>query len=392
MLSPFDTYRGHILLLLLVFLFSTCKSMNLNRIKKLQLQTTDMFDHAFDNYMNFAFPKDELSPISCKGKTRDPDHTNWNLNDVLPGIPLTLIDSLDTILVIKGTESFHKAVETVIDTLHDFNLDSRVQVFEVTIRVLGGLLSAHLLLLDPEYHNPKYKNELLKLSIDLADRLLPAFDTPTKIPWPRVNLQKGVLPYESPNTCSAGASTLILEFGVLSRLTNNPTYERVAKTSLLAIFNRRSSLGIVGNSINVNTGAWGEKITGIGAGIDSFYEYLFKASILLGDEDDANYLAMFEYSMDAVSKWIMDPNGFIYKNIDLENGNLLTGWVDSLAAFWPGLLVLKGDLKKAILAHQFYFTIWRRFSTMFDVINIGLNGSIFLIKRLRSQLILYDLN
>jgi hypothetical protein len=88
-------------------------------------------------------------------------------------------------------------------------------------------------------------------------------------------------------------------------LTDNPVYEDVAKKALKAIWDRRSVLGIVGNGINIETGKWVESLTGIGAGIDSFYEYLIKCDILFGD--DPSYLTMFEDSMDSVNKWIKDP-------------------------------------------------------------------------------------
>lgn len=93
---------------------------------------------------------------------------------------------------------------------------------------MGGLLSAHLLATDNKlgYKMPGYKNQLLHLAKDLGDRLLPAFEnTKTGIPFPRVNLRSGVLSYETHNTCTAGAGTLVLEFGVLSLLTGDDRYE-----------------------------------------------------------------------------------------------------------------------------------------------------------------------
>ena len=54
-----------------------------------------------------------------------------------------------------------------------------VQVFEVTIRMLGGLLSSHLLMEDPNFPELApdwYMDDLLSLAHDLAERLLPAFD------------------------------------------------------------------------------------------------------------------------------------------------------------------------------------------------------------------------
>lgn len=103
------------------------------------------------------------------------------------GFSLTLIDSLDTLAVLGMQEDFEKSVKLVIDTVH-FNLDVRVQVFEVTIRVLGGLLSAHLLAKDNNMGSKIswYKDELLLMAKDLGDRLMPAFDTKFGLPYPRV--------------------------------------------------------------------------------------------------------------------------------------------------------------------------------------------------------------
>lgn len=56
------------------------------------------------------------------------------------GYALTLIDSLSSFVVLGDKEGFENAVKIVIDNV-TFDLDARVQVFEVTIRVLGGLVS-----------------------------------------------------------------------------------------------------------------------------------------------------------------------------------------------------------------------------------------------------------
>ena len=96
-------------------------------------------------------------------------------------------------------------------------------MFEANIRVLGGLLAAHLLIederntfgnLEPDW----YTGDLLTLAHDLADRLLMAFDdeTDTGIPHPRVHLQDGVPSDGKKVSNSAGAGSLILEFGNLS--------------------------------------------------------------------------------------------------------------------------------------------------------------------------------
>lgn len=195
----------------------------------LRKEAKDMFLHGYHGYLNNAFPMDELNPVACTGRGPDrqnPD--NINVNDVLGDFSLTLIDALDTLAVMKEPELFRQAIYLVQRHVRDFNINSRVQVFEVNIRVLGALLSGHLYASDPAMKSvvKGYKNELLIMAEDLGKRLMKAFEnTPTGIPWPRVNLRKGVLRDESPETCVAGAGSLLLEFGVLSRLTGDMTYE-----------------------------------------------------------------------------------------------------------------------------------------------------------------------
>jgi mannosidase alpha-like ER degradation enhancer 1 len=137
--------------------------------------------------MQHAFPLDELDPIHCIGRTADSDPENININDVLGNYSLTLIDSLDTLAIMGNRSEFWKAVDSVI-THVSFDQDHVVQLFEANVRVLGGLLSAHLMAVDPHFNltRDSYDNELLDLALDLASRLLPAFDqSKTAFPHPR---------------------------------------------------------------------------------------------------------------------------------------------------------------------------------------------------------------
>jgi mannosidase alpha-like ER degradation enhancer 1 len=226
--------------------------------------------------------------------------------------------------------------------------------------MLGGLLSAHLLATDAKlgYKIDWYNDELLHLAQDLADRLLPAFDTEFGIPWPRIHLQQGVLSFEVKEACTAGAGTLVLEFGVLSRLTGDPKYETKAKVALHQVWERRSKLDLIGNTMSLFENKWVDDISGIGAGIDSFFEYMLKAHILLGGSD---YLPMFEKAYRAIKLYLLDLEGFVFKNVHMETGKLATGWIDSLSAFFPGLQVLYGDVEGAIRPHFFHSLIWERF-------------------------------
>ncbi|KAJ3410692.1 ER degradation-enhancing alpha-mannosidase-like protein 1 [Chytridiales sp. JEL 0842] len=345
--------------------------MSKDRIAYYREKARDMFFHGYNGYMKHAYPMDELNPLTCTGRGPDRQNpNNWNINDVLGGFSITLVDNLDTLALLGNRTEFERAVKLVIDHV-SFNVDSRVQVFEVTIRAMGGLLAAHMLATDKilGYHISWYKGELLHKAKDLADRLLPAFKTPTGIPYPRVNLKRGVLKHEVHDTCAAGAGTLLLEFGALSRLTGIDTYERVAKQALHEVWKRRSKLNLVGNTIHADTGQWIHDTAGIGAGIDSFYEYLLKAHILFGDDQ---YLDEFNVVYQGVMDHIKDSEGHFYLNVNMHNGKLVTTWVDSLSAFFPGLQVLAGDLDNAIRGHYVLYAIWSRFNAMperFDFIS-----------------------
>uniref|UniRef100_A0A8C7ID22 alpha-1,2-Mannosidase n=1 Tax=Oncorhynchus kisutch TaxID=8019 RepID=A0A8C7ID22_ONCKI len=321
---------------------------------KMKGMAKDMFYFGYDNYMKYAFPEDELNPIDCQGRGPDVlNPSNININDVLGNYSLTLIDTLDTLLVLGNVSEFHRAVKLVIDTV-SFDKDSTVQVFEANIRILGSLISAHILLTDPKHPFGNvglvdYDNELLHLAHDLAVRLLPAFEnTSTGIPYPRVNLKSGVPPDSINETCTAGAGSLLVEFGILSRLIGDSTFEWVARRAVRALWKLRSNeTGLLGNVVNIQTGQWVSKQSGLGAGMDSFYEYLLKSYILFGEKEDYR---MFQASYESIQNHLRrgrescnegegDPP--LYVNVNMFNGQIMNTWIDSLQAFFPGLLATK---------------------------------------------------
>lgn len=220
---------------------------------KMKDMAKEMFYFGYDNYMKYAFPEDELNPIDCEGRGPDVlNPSNININDVLGNYSLTLIDTLDTLLVLGNVTEFQRAVKLVIDNV-SFDKDSTVQVFEANIRILGSLISSHILLTDPKHPFGEvgfegYDNELLHLAHDLAVRLLPAFEnTSTGIPYPRVNLKTGVPPDSINETCTAGAGSLLVEFGILSRLIGDSTFEWVARRAVRALWSLRSNeTGLLG--------------------------------------------------------------------------------------------------------------------------------------------------
>ncbi|CAF1177460.1 unnamed protein product [Adineta steineri] len=337
----------------------------------------EMFQFGYDNYMKYAFPQDELDPIHCRGRGPDIERPeNYNINDVLGEFSLTLIDSLDTLAVMGNVSEFQHAIKLVIDHVH-FDRNSTIQVFEATIRVLGALLSAHLLIVDPlqPFGNltiPNYDNELLDLAHDLASRLLPAFEkTPHGLPYPRVNLMTGIVDGSRNDTSTAGAGSLSLEFSILSRLVGDPVYEQVARRAVKSLWDKRNNVtGLLGSVIDVNSGEWLGQLSGLGAGIDSFFEYLLKNYILFGDEAD---LRMFDDAYESVTQYLrrgrvncMDEDGIhpMFVNVNMHTGQLATTWIDALQASFSAVQVLRGDIDEAICLHALYYSIWRKFGVL----------------------------
>lgn len=112
---------------------------------------------------------------------------------------------------------------------------------------------------------------------------------------------------------------------------------------------------MVGSILNINNGDWINRNSGVGAGSDSYFEYLLKAYILLGDE---SYLKRFNRHYQGIMKYI--SQGPLLVDVHMHKPRLnAKSHMDSLLAFWPGLQVLKGDLIPAIETHEILFQVSR---------------------------------
>lgn len=188
------------------------------------------------------------------------------------------------------------------------------------------------------------------------------------MPYGTVNLLRGVPQGETPETCVAGVGTFVLEFAALSRLTGDSTYEEVALRALDSLWNSRSQIDLVGNHINVQTGKWTGLDATIGSGVDSYYEYLVKAGILL---DKPELIENFRVLQRAIDRYLKHDNWFVWANMD--KGHKTLPLFSSLEAFYPGLLTLTGDLKQAISIFHNYHKIWRKYGSLPEFYNIQTN-------------------
>jgi mannosidase alpha-like ER degradation enhancer 2 len=302
--------------------------------RQLALQVRNEFLHAWQNYERYAWGHDALRPLS---KTPH----DWYGQS----LQMTPVDALDTLLLMHLDREAAKTRGLIVHDL-TFDRDIYVKNFEVTIRLLGGLLSSYQLTND---------QDLLRLAQDLGNRLLPVFNSPTGLPYVYVNLRSGQV--RDPITNPAETGTLLLEFGTLSKLTGKPVFYDKAKRALVETFKRRSPIGLVGQSINVETGAWTETDSHISGGIDSYYEYLWKCWLLFRDKD---CLEMWHASIPAINTYLADEveGKLWYGHADMGTGKRTDTTYGALDAFFPALLALSGDLTRARRLHASSFAMW----------------------------------
>ncbi|KAK1947013.1 Alpha-mannosidase I MNS4 [Phytophthora citrophthora] len=345
------------------FVLTAPTSMEEEERKALTKTVRDMFYHAYNGYLTHAFPQDDLLPLSCKGGEFE-----------LGRLPmLTLIDTLDTLALLEDATEFQRAVGLVVENA-DFDLDTEVSVFETTIRLLGGLLSAHLFAANKElklFPENEYDGALLRLATDLGDRLMPAFATVTGIPYGTVNLKYGVPKGETPIASTAGAGSLSIEFTMLSVLTGEPRYAAASRGAVRALFQRRSKIGLLGKHINTKTGDWTETSSGPGSNSDSFYEYLMKMYELFGDRESLEMFAQVYPAVLAHNKhgdWYTDVS--MYSGCHHHSGSSAVVF-ESLASFWPGMQVSAGDLKSAAQSMNAFYRVWRDYGFLSEQFNVG---------------------
>ncbi|XP_063067097.1 endoplasmic reticulum mannosyl-oligosaccharide 1,2-alpha-mannosidase [Engraulis encrasicolus] len=281
----------------------------------------EAFRHAWKGYKGFAWGHDELKPLSKS-------YGEWF------GLGLTLIDALDTMWILGLKEEFEEARVWVKEELSfDRNVD--VNLFESTIRILGGLLSAYHLTGDEMFLN-KAK--------DIGSRLMPAFKTPSKIPYSDVNIGKGTAhpPRWTTDSTVAEVTSIQLEFRELSRLTSDPQYQAAVDEVMRQVHKLEGKYdGLVPMFINTNSGKFTHRgVYTLGARADSYYEYLLK-QWLQGGKTEMALLEDYLQAIEGVRKNLLrktQPSQLTFVG-ELSHGRL-NPKMDHLVCFLPGTLAL----------------------------------------------------
>uniref|UniRef100_A0A3P9KRV2 alpha-1,2-Mannosidase n=1 Tax=Oryzias latipes TaxID=8090 RepID=A0A3P9KRV2_ORYLA len=281
----------------------------------------DAFRHAWKGYKDYAWGHDELRPISKS-------YSEWF------GLGLTLIDALDTMWILGLKDEFEEAKAWVATEL-TFNKNVDVNLFESTIRILGGLLSTYHLTGDPLF---------LDKAKDIGSRLMPAFNTPSKIPYSDVNIGKGTAhpPRWTSDSTVAEVTSIQLEFRELSRLTQDPQYQNAVGEVMKQVNKLSGKLdGLVPMFINTNSGQFTHQgVFTLGARADSYYEYLLK-QWLQGGKKEPQFLEDYLQAIEGVKKNLLQkssPKGLTFVG-ELSNGQF-SPKMDHLVCFLPGTLAL----------------------------------------------------
>ncbi|XP_036823323.1 endoplasmic reticulum mannosyl-oligosaccharide 1,2-alpha-mannosidase isoform X1 [Oncorhynchus mykiss] len=281
----------------------------------------EAFRHAWKGYKEFAWGHDELKPVSKS-------YGEWF------GLGLTIIDALDTMWILGLKEEFEEARKWV-ETELSFSKNVDVNLFESTIRILGGLLSTYHLTGDEMF---------LEKAKDIGLRLMPAFKTPSKIPFSDVNIGKGTAhpPRWTSDSTLAEVTSVQLEFRELSRLTQDPQYQEVVNEVMKLVHKLPGKHdGLVPMFINTNSGQFTHKgVFTLGARADSYYEYLLKQWIQ-GGKTEPDLLEDYLEAIEGVKKHLLRTSGPRKLTFVGElNHNRFNPKMDHLVCFLPGTLAL----------------------------------------------------
>ncbi|XP_070286342.1 endoplasmic reticulum mannosyl-oligosaccharide 1,2-alpha-mannosidase isoform X1 [Myotis yumanensis] len=286
-----------------------------------QQAVIDAFRHAWAGYRKFAWGHDELRPVSKS-------FSEWF------GLGLTLVDSLDTMWILGLRKEFGEARRWVSEKLQ-FQKDVDVNLFESTIRILGGLLSAYHLTGDALF---------LQKAEDFGNRLMPAFRTPSKIPYSDVNIGTGVAhpPWWTSDSTVAEVTSIQLEFRELSRLTGDKKFQEAAEEVTRHVHSLSGKKdGLVPMFINTHSGLFthGGVFT-LGARADSYYEYLLKQWIQ-GQRQDTRLRDDYLEAVEGIRRHLLrrsEPSKLTFVG-ELAHGRF-SAKMDHLVCFLPGTLAL----------------------------------------------------
>ncbi|GME45288.1 putative endoplasmic reticulum mannosyl-oligosaccharide -alpha-mannosidase protein [Neofusicoccum parvum] len=307
----------------------------------------DAFKLSWEAYENYAWGYDEFRPVSKKGRQMVPGGMGW-----------IIVDALDTLILMNLTTQLTHAREWVSTSL-TYDKDHDVNTFETTIRMLGGLLSAHYLSTEFPHYAPIAIAEgsggedlYLEKATDLADRLLGAYESKSGIPYASINLKTGdgIKSHADGGASStAEATSLQLEMKYVAKLTGETNYWEKAEKIMEVIDGLAPQDGLVPIFINPDHGIFQGSNIRVGSRGDSYYEYLIK-QYLQTNKQEPVYLEMWDESVYGMRKHLITYSSAANLTILGERPSGLDGKlspkIDHLVCFLPGTIALGATMGK----------------------------------------------
>jgi len=283
----------------------------------------EMMRHAWDSYVKYAWGKNELRPQSKRG------HSASIFGSSSMGA--TIVDAMDTLYIMGFDDDFAKGRAWIDGNLDMNQMNGDISVFETNIRYVGGLLSIYSFTGDEMFKNK---------AVHIVDKLLPAFDTPTGVPYAMVNMRSGLA--KNFGWASGGSSilsefgTLHMEFSYLSDITGNPVYKNKVERLRRFIKQLERPKKLYPNYLHPKTGKWGQQHTSVGALGDSYYEYLLKEWLRSGKRDSDAKEMFDEAATDIEENLVQKSAGGLTYLAEYKYGRL-EHKMDELACFAGGM-------------------------------------------------------
>ncbi|KAK0637554.1 Endoplasmic reticulum mannosyl-oligosaccharide 1 [Lasiodiplodia hormozganensis] len=299
----------------------------------------DAFKLSWDAYEKYAWGYDEFHPVSKKGRQMVPGGMGW-----------IIVDALDTLILMNLTTQLTHAREWVSTSL-DYEKDHDVNTFETTIRMLGGLLSAHYLSTEFPHYAPIALKEgeedlFQEKAADLADRLLGAYESNSGIPYASINLKtgEGIRSHADGGASStAEATSLQLEMKYIAKLTGEVHYWERAEKIMKVVDDLEPEDGLVPIFINPDRGVFQGHNIRLGSRGDSYYEYLIKQYLQTSKQEPV-YKEMWEETLYGMRKHLITYSSSANLTVLGERPNGLGGdlspKIDHLVCFLPGTIAL----------------------------------------------------
>lgn len=212
----------------------------------------EAFLHAWKNYDKFCFGHDSFHPKTC------------HCEDKNLGGGLTLIDSISTI-IIMGLEEPYKKVRNFVK--NNFAPRGTWSLFEFNIRYLGGLLSAYSL-----SHDKVFKKAAVGLG-DAVNEIMESSGGFFQSTFSLKTVDQSDYKYRASGSKAnsyilAECGTYQLEFFKLAEITGEDKYVKSATSVYKKLWRDNPDKGLI--------------TTHIGAGTDSYYEYIIKSYLMTG--------------------------------------------------------------------------------------------------------------